>query len=134
MHVWCVTILLMKYIYICIFILIILNFNNISSLHAAGEIRKLKGLADSMDSMEAQGKKDGINYQKADAFLSGSDISNGLTGSDLVKICGEPVAKADNGSRWVYKPPTSTFFKGEKIYFYFDKDQKLIAWDKVYQE
>ena len=124
----------MKYIYICIVTLFIFVFSNISLLHAAGEIRKLKGLADSMDSMEAQGKKDGINYQKADAFLSGSDISNGLPGSDLVKICGEPVAKADNESRWVYKPPTSTFFKGEKIYFYFDKDQKLVDWEKVYQE
>jgi len=124
----------MKYIYICIVTLFILVFSNISLLHAAGDIRKLKGLADSMDSMEAQGKKDGINYQKADALLSGSDINNGLTGSDLVKICGKPVAKADNGLRWVYKPPTSTFFKGEKIYFYFDKDQKLIDWEKVYQK
>ena len=113
---------------------LILTFNYAPPLYAAGEIRKLKGISDSMDSMEAQGKKDGINYQKADALLSSSDINMGLTGSDLIKLCGEPVAKADNESRWVYKPPTSTFFEGEKIYFYFDKDQKLIDWEKVYQK
>jgi hypothetical protein len=99
-----------------------------------GNIRKLKGLSDSMGRMDAQGKKEGINYQKADVFLNSEDIRQGVSGEGLIKICGEPVAKADNGSRWVYKPPTSTFFEGEKIYFYFDADQKLIGWEKVYQK
>ncbi len=102
--------------------------------YASGNIRKLKGISDSMSRMERQGLADGENYEKACIFLSNPGISQGIKGSDLIKICGEPVAKADNGLRWVYKPPTSTFFEGEKIYFYFNKDEELINWKKVSQK
>jgi hypothetical protein len=109
----------------------------IAPLHASqgkGNIRKLKGLSDSMGRMDVQSKKEGINYQKADAFLNSEDINQGVSAKDLITICGEPVAKADDGLRWAYKPPTSTFFEGEKIYFYFDKDQRLTGWEKAYQK
>jgi hypothetical protein len=109
----------------------------IAPLHASqgkGNIRKLKGLSDSMGEMDAHGKVEGVNYQKANTLLANPDIARGMSGDDLIKICGEPVARADNGTRWVYKPPTSTFFEGEKIYFYFDQDQKLLDWEKVYQK
>ena len=91
-------------------------------------------MADDMAGMEEQKQKEGINYQKAANFLNSADIKQDMPAKDLIKICGEPVAKADDGLRWVYKSPTSTFFKGEKIYFYLDKDQKLVSWEKVYQK
>jgi hypothetical protein len=123
------------YTYIIIILTISCGF--VVPIHASsgkGNIRKLKGLADSMGEMDAQGKAEGVNYQKANTLLSGSNIGKGMSGDDLIKICGEPVARADNNTRWVYKPPTSTFFEGEKIYFYFDHDQKLLDWEKVYQK
>jgi hypothetical protein len=119
--------------YILIIAILLWVCNYTVPLYAAGEIRKLTGLSASMDSMAEQGKEEGKIYKKADALINSADIKQGLTGKDLIRICGEPVAKADNGLRWVYKPPTSTFFKGEKIYFYFDKDQKLIGWEKIRQ-
>jgi hypothetical protein len=110
------------------------SLNCLPPAYASGNIRKLKGISDSMGSMEQHGQVEGKNYEQARSFLNGQDIKRGIKGSDLIKICGEPVAKADNGLRWVYKPPTSTFFKGAKIYFYFDEDQKLIDWKKVSQK
>jgi outer membrane lipoprotein-sorting protein len=111
-----------------------IGFNCLPPAFAAGNLRKLKGISDSMGRMEQHGQAEGKNYEQACSFLNGPDIEQGIKGSDLIKICGEPVAKADNGLRWVYKPPTSTLFKGEKIYFYFDENQKLADWEYVIQK
>jgi len=117
--------------------IIILSFLSsiaIKPLFAAGEIRKLTGLSASMDRMAKEEKVEGKNYQKAKEFIQGPEITEGLSGGDLIKQCGNPVVEADNGLRWVYKPPTSTFFKGEKIYFFFSDDGKLSNWEQVYQD
>jgi len=114
---------------ICLFLLSLA-----SPLYAAGEIRKLKGISDDMEGMNEQLHKEGLSYKKADAFLQSAEIKQGLTGDDIIKNCGEPTAKADEGRRWVYKPLQSTFFRGEKIYFYFDGKGSLIGWEKVCQK
>lgn len=106
----------------------------ISPLFAAGEIRRLTGIANSMDRMANEQEQEGKNYDKAKEFINGPKIQEGLTKEDVVKECGKPVATADEGLRWVYKPPTSTFFKGEKIYLFFNNDGKLIDWRQVYQD
>jgi hypothetical protein len=102
--------------------------------YASGQLRRLTGISSSMDRMKKQGAKEEANYQKADAFLGSPDIKQGISADDLLAVCGAPVARAGNNTRWVYKPPTSTFFEGEKIYFYFDNSQKLTGWEKVYQK
>ena len=121
---------------IAIFIMIVSVFLSIAlkPLFAAGEIRKLTGLSASMDRMAKEEKVEGENYRKAKEFIQGPEITEGLLGDDLIKQCGNPVVEADNGLRWVYKPPTSTFFKGEKIYFFFNSDGKLRDWQQVYQD
>jgi hypothetical protein len=102
--------------------------------YPAGELRKIKGISDSMDAIEVQDKADGLNYQKALLFLNGRDISRGISEQELVKICGQPVSVADDGTRWVYKPPASTYFKGDKIYFHFDSQGKLSSWERISQK
>jgi hypothetical protein len=103
-------------------------------VYAAGIIRRLTGISASMDRMEAQAKQEGINYERADTFLTSETAKQEISQKELKDTCGEPVAKADNGLRWIYKPPTSTFFKGEKIYFRFNHDRDLIGWEKIYQK
>lgn len=117
------------------FILILLIFAGISieSLFAAGEIRKLTGLSASMDRMAKEQRVEDENYQKAKEFIKGTEITEGLSKDDLMIQCGNPVVKVDNGLRWVYKPLSSTFFKGEKIYFFFNSDGKFISWEQVDQ-
>ncbi len=122
--------------HIAIFIIILSASFSVflSPLFAAGEIRKLTGLSASMDRMAKEEKAEGKNYQKAKEFIQGTEIAKGLSGDEIKKQCGNPVVEADNGLRWVYKPPTSTFFKGEKIYFFFNSDGKLSDWEQVYQD
>lgn len=67
------------------------------------------------------------NYQKAEEFINSADIKRDLSSDYILERCGQLVAKADQDSRWVYKPPSSTFFKGEKIYFIFGENNKLIS-------
>ncbi len=117
-----------------IIILSILSGVYIEPLFAAGVIRRLTGLSASMDSMAKQRQVESDNYKKAKEFIQGAEIADGLLKDDLIKQCGNPVVKADNGSRWIYKPATSTYFKGEKIYFFFDGDDKLSDWEQVYQD
>jgi flagellar basal body rod protein FlgC len=102
-----------------------------SSSIAGGELVRLKGIADSMAQMEEVSRQEEANYQKAKAFINSQDIAKGLNKDFISQRCGEPVAVADDGKRWVYKPPSSTHFKGEKIYFVFDNDGKLISWQQV---
>jgi len=120
-------------ILIIIFTVAILAIS-IQPLLAAGEIRKLKGIADSMSDMDKVSAKEGKNYQRTRDFVSSQDIREGLSKESISASCGQPVAVAQDGTKWVYKPPTSTFFKGEKIYFLFDKDGNLISWEQVYQD
>ena len=119
-----------------VFVIILAVFFSIRTepLFAAGEIRKLTGLSASMDRMAKEQRVEDKNYQKAKEFMQGPEIAEGLSGDDLTKQCGNPVVVADNGLRWVYKPPFSTFFKGEKIYFFFNSDGKLSDWEQVYQD
>jgi len=98
---------------------------------AAGELTKLKGIADGMAAMDEVSKQEGINYDKAKAFINSQEIKEGLTKETVSQRCGEPVAIADNGTRWVYKPPSSTYFKGEKICFIFDESGRLVSWKQV---
>jgi hypothetical protein len=119
-----------------VFIIILSVFSGmyIEPLFAAGVIKRLTGLKASMDRMAREREAEGDNYQRAKEFIQGPEITEGLSKDDIIKQCGNPAAKADNGSRWAYKPPTSTFFKGEKIYFFFNGDGKLNDWEQVYQD
>jgi hypothetical protein len=123
--------IIMKQHIIKLLLIVILVSSHASRLYAAGEIRKLKGIADSMDDGQEVLRQEGENYKKARAFIRSEDIKEGLNSDNIIDICGQPVAKADNAKRWVYKPPSSTFFKGEKIYFFFDDKGMLVDWQQL---
>ena len=99
-----------------------------------GNLIKLKGIAEKAAAKGEVSKGEEINYQKAKEFINSKDISPGVSSDSVLQICGEPVARAQDGKKWVYKPPSSTFFKGEKIYFFFDESNKLASWEQVSQK
>jgi len=115
-------------------ILYIILAGSAQTLFAAGNIKKLKNIADSLGAMEKASKAEGKNYDKAKALLSTQDIRKGLSKEEIEEYCGEPVASVKDDTKWVYKPPSSTFFEGEKIYFFFDSDGNLTSWEQVYQD
>lgn len=101
---------------------------------AGGTLKKLQGLAESATLQEEVLKTEAKSYSKAEEFINSPDIKKGVSADFILERCGEPVARADHSRRWVYKPPSSTFFKGEKIYLIFDENNKLISWRKLHQK
>ena len=117
-----------------ILILIILSGSVDNAVFAAGQLRRLKGIADSMGSMDKVSDIETRNYNKCKEFIIGNKIVAGLLKEDVKKYCGDPVSRVDDGKRWVYKPSDTSFFEGEKIYFFFDEEGILQDWQQIYQE
>jgi len=129
----------MKPIYMIDLIKLILIFTYmlcVVSSHAlaAGGLKKLSVIGGNQELKEEAYRAEAKRYKRAKAFISGSEIKKGLTQDFVLKQCGEPVARARDGMDWVYKPPSSTFFKGEKIYLIYDSSKNLIDWKQVNQE
>jgi len=124
----------MKNTLIPIFLVVFFILAFAQPILAGGEIRKLTGIGNSLNAMDKASAKEGKNYQKAKAFIESADIRPGLSADAIIKACGKPVVKVADGLRWVYKPPSSTFFEGEKIYFIFNKDGNLLSWKQIYQD
>ena len=100
---------------------------------AAGALKKAKRVADSMAGQQSVLDQEDDNFRRAEEFISGEDISQGLTFDYIIANCGEPVARVRDDTEWVYKPTSSSFFKGEKIYFIFNEGKNLIRWERVEQ-
>lgn len=116
-------------IFICGFVLLGMS----RPVMAAGVLKRLKVISDNMALQEKALDKEAKNYKKAEEFIDSQDVKKGLAPDFIVNRCGEPAARADHGRRWVYKPPGSTYFKGEKIYLIFDESDRLSSWKKLRQ-
>ncbi|MFH1868679.1 MAG: hypothetical protein ABH843_06885 [Candidatus Omnitrophota bacterium] len=99
-----------------------------------GTMKRLSVIGDNIDSQNETWKLETENYRKAEGLIGSSAIKQGITKDFISEICGSPAAEAWDGAKWVYKPSSSTYFKGEKIYFLFDEDGKLIEWERVLQK
>jgi hypothetical protein len=62
-------------------------------------------------------------FEKAKKALANNAVTAGMSKDDLRKECGEPVvivsASGGKSEKWLYKPASSTFFKGPKISLLF---------------
>ena len=99
-----------------------------------GTLKRLSVIGDSISAMDEAREKEAEVYKKAERFIESADIRQGMSKDEILEICGEPTAEVQKGVKWVYKPPASTYFKGEKIYFFFDNDEKLLKWERIFQE
>lgn len=102
-------------------------------LIAGGVLKRLQGIAENMALQEDALDKEAENYRKAEEFIDSQEIRKGLSSDFILGRCGQPVARASQGRRWVYKPRGSTFFRGEKIYLIFDENERLVSWEKLLQ-
>lgn len=91
--------------------------------HADG-IGTLMQVGSSMDDAEKTLAKETAQYEKVKAGFEGGEINKGLAKDAVIKKYGPPqVAFKDSltkRDKWVYKPGSSNYFEGEKIYIFFD--------------
>ncbi len=76
-------------------------------------------------------------YNGVKSAMDAGTIKKGMAADTIRKKYGEPIIsihdKKRDADKWLYMPAESTHFKGEKIFLYFDKENKLIEWEKVMQ-
>lgn len=76
-------------------------------------------------------------YNGVKSAIDSGAVQKGAAADTIRKKYGEPVIivhdKKRDASKWLYMPAESTHFKGEKIYLYFDKENKLTEWGKIEQ-
>ena len=84
-----------------------------------------RSMADINTAMEKETK----SFNRVKSAVDDGDIKKGMSKEDIRRRYGEPViANNDSATRrekWVYKPASSTFFKGIRIYLYFDDKGNL---------
>ena len=90
----------------------------------AGGIGTLIQVGNSMSDAERTLAKETAQYEKVKAGFEGGEMEKGLAKDAVMKKYGPPqVAFKDSlttRDKWVYKPGSSNYFEGEKIYIFFD--------------
>jgi len=96
----------------------------------AGIAGTLLELRDSETRKNAVMAQETRNFERAKRILLETK-KNGevLTRDSCRRLFGEPSSELSGGKSWGYKPETSDWFKGEKIFLYFDDKGSLARWE-----
>ncbi len=94
-----------------------------ASVRAEG-ISSLAEVGKSMADINAAMDEETKTFDRVKAAVESGAIRKGVSKADIKAQYGEPVIKNDDSAtgreKWAYKSATSTFFKGIRIYLYFD--------------
>lgn len=78
----------------------------------------------SMADIDAAMNEETKAFNRVKAAIDNGAIKKGLSEAEIRSRYGEPVIMNDDSAtkreRWVYKPASSSFFKGIRIYLLFD--------------
>jgi hypothetical protein len=111
-----------------LFIALIIIFSSCLNIYADGLgtlVEVGKDLAETQKAWAEQTQA----FERVKQGVDSGAIRKGQSKSAISGNYGEPVIttldKRTNREEWVYMPASSTFFKGVKIYLYFDKNDAL---------
>lgn len=83
--------------------------------------------------MEADYAKETKSYNALKEALEKGDLERGLTNEEIIKKFGKAVVVLPEGSegmeRWVYKASEFSYFKGAKVYLFFNSQGELESWE-----
>jgi len=81
--------------------------------------------------MEKELRKETRTYEKLRRYIELEKLTLGFESGFIERKVGLPVIQfqEENGQKWVYKPATSSWFDEDKIYLYFNEDNKLQSWE-----
>lgn len=82
-----------------------------------------------MSDIEAEMNMETRSFDKVSSAVKAGVIRKGAAKESIRSAYGEPVIinndSATGRERWAYKPATSTFFKGKRIYLLFNNSGAL---------
>lgn len=81
-------------------------------------------------------KQETTSFNRVKKCIRENTIEKGISKKAAVSKFGRPVLMTpkEGYEKWAYKPGDSDWFGGEKIYLFFDKNDKLISWKVVNEE
>ncbi len=111
-------------------------FIGITGLFSA-DLKTLMEVGASQADMAKAMRQETENYNSIKSAVAAGEVKPGMKAESIRKKFGEPVIniydKKRGAAKWLYMPASSTHFKGEKIYLYFDREDKVLDWEKVEQ-
>jgi len=111
-----------------------------AGIYGCAELRwKMDAARTLMDLNNNEKSKDEIfrretrNFERVREYITGGSGERDISKERAIKSFGAPVLTFSQGEweKWAYKPSTSSWFKGEKIYLYFDSKDRLVSWECV---
>ena len=71
------------------------------------------------------------NFRRVRAYLNSNTIEQNIAQEEALELFGYPVLiiPREEGERWIYKESESSWFGGEKVYLYFNKEGRLTSWE-----
>ncbi len=101
----------------------------ISNCYAGGQISALMQIGRSMDEMQKIYDKETKAFEAVKEAVYSGAIKKGQSKEEIKNRYGEPIVIVQDvktkREKWVYKPETSTYFEGTKIYLFFNDDGLL---------
>jgi hypothetical protein len=98
-------------------------------------IKALLTLSKDRGQMEKEYRVETDNYQKIRKAIECGRMEKGEASSEIRKRYGDPVVDfaEDDGKvyKWVYKPGNVTLLEKQKIYLFFDENEKLTNWQMM---
>jgi hypothetical protein len=107
---------------------VLVIFTACATLHADG-IGSLIEVGKSMDAANKELAEETARFNSVKRAIESGVLKKGLSRQAVLSQYGEPVVMNEDTStkreRWIYKPSSSSFFEGAKIYLFFDADALL---------
>jgi hypothetical protein len=101
----------------------------LSPLYADG-IGSLIEVGKSMDVAKKELAAETARFNSIKSAVESGALQKGLSRQAILSQYGEPVVMNEDFTtkreRWVYKPASSSFFEGSRIYLYFDANGSLV--------
>ncbi|MCX5686553.1 MAG: hypothetical protein NTW09_03735 [Candidatus Omnitrophica bacterium] len=111
------------------FILAIFLCASAASFCFAEGLSTLISVARSQGEIQKEYSEETRNFERAKENIDDGTIKKGQSKDEVRRRSGEPVIILQDSftdrEKWVYKPARSDFFKGIKIYLFFDKNGLL---------
>jgi len=96
-------------------------------------LKTLKKVGASQDEISAYLAKQLESFNQLIVDLDDEDIEPGISKKRFIRIYGEPILSKEvneptRGTILLYRHPTE-YFESDRIYLYFDQEEKLIRWE-----
>ncbi|MFC1570754.1 hypothetical protein ACFL4E_03115 [Candidatus Omnitrophota bacterium] len=98
-------------------------------------IKSLMTFAKDRNAMIKEYGRETANYKEIKSAVDNGHLEVGDDAQKIAKRYGDPVVVVPESegdiTRWVYKPGDETYFKGSKVYLFFDQTERLMDWQEV---